>query len=125
MQAHNGSTQKHSPSGNNNQPGGRGTSQTSDNVARNQSPLTGCCCKPARAPVGVVPTGPSYHMPACQSCGTAFGKSVPPAYCTGHGKRHFWMLKVAQSSSTRADVKLAPLSLSSFVGTPKTTMKCS
>ena len=76
----------HSPSGNNNQPRGGVTSQTSDNVVRNWSLLTSCCCKPARAPVGVVPTGPSSHVPVCQSCETAFGESVPLAHYTGYGK---------------------------------------
>ena len=89
MQAHDGSTQMHSPSGNNNQPGGGGASQTSDNVVRNWSPPTGCCCKPTRAPIGVVPTGPSYHAPTCQSCGTAFGERVPLAHCSGHGKQWY------------------------------------
>ena len=42
----------HSPLGNNNQLGGGGASQTSDNVVRNQSLLTGCCCKAVRAPIG-------------------------------------------------------------------------
>ena len=79
----------HSPSENNNQQGGEGTSQTSDNAVTKWSLLTGCCCKPVRAPVGVVPTEPSYHAPACQSCGTASGESVPPVHCTEHGKRWF------------------------------------
>ena len=86
MWAHDRSTQTHSPSGNNNQLGGGGASQTSDNAARNWSLPTGCCCKPAKTPLVVVPTGPSYRVPACQSCRTAFGESVPPAHCTGHGK---------------------------------------
>ena len=89
MQAHNGSAQMHSPFGNNNQQGGKGASQTSDNVAKNRSSLTGCCCKPVRALVGVVPTEPSYHAPACQSCGTVSGESVPPVHCIEHGKRWF------------------------------------
>ena len=66
----------------NNQHGGKGASQTSDNVVKNQSPLTGCCCKPVRALAGVVPTEPFYHVPPCQSCGTASGESVPPVHCT-------------------------------------------
>ena len=57
MQACDGSAQTHSLSGNNNQPGGRVASQTSDNAVRNQSLLTGWRCKPARAPVGVVSLG--------------------------------------------------------------------
>ena len=73
MWAHDGSTQTHSPSGNNNQQGGEGASQTSDNAAKNQSLLTGCGCKPVRALVGVVPTQPSYHAPTCQSCGRVSG----------------------------------------------------
>ena len=89
MQAHDGSTRMCSPSGNNNQQRGEGASQTSDNVAKNRSPLTGCCCKPVRALVGVVPNEPSYHVPACQSCGTASGESVPPVHCTEHGKQWF------------------------------------
>ena len=78
-----------SPLENNNQQVGEGASQTSDNVAKNQSPLTGCCCKPVRAQVGVVPTEPFYHVPACQSCGTASGESVPPVHCTECGKWWF------------------------------------
>ena len=89
MWACDGSIQMHSPLGNNNQQGGEGTSQTSDNVAKNQSPLTGCCCKPVRAPVGVVPTELSYRAPACQSCGTASGESVPPVHCTECGRLWF------------------------------------
>ena len=61
MQAHDRSAQMCSPLGDNNQQGGEGASQTSDNVMKNQSLLTGCCCKPVRALVGVVPTEPSYH----------------------------------------------------------------
>ena len=79
----------YSPLGNNNQQGGEGASLTSDNVARNRSLLTGCCCKPVRAPVSVILTEPSYHVPTCQSCWTASGESVPPAHCTGHGKQWF------------------------------------
>ena len=89
MWAHDESTRMHSPSGNNNQPGGGVASQTSNNVAKNRSPPTGCCCKPARDLVGAVPTEPSYHTPACQSCGTASGESIPPAHCTGHVKQWF------------------------------------
>ena len=62
MRACDGSTRMHSPSRNNNQQGGEGASQTSDNVVRNWSPLTGCCCKPVRAPVGVVSTEPIVHQ---------------------------------------------------------------
>ena len=79
----------HLPSGNKNQPGGGGTSQTLDNAVRNWSPLTGCCCKPTRAPVGVFPTRPSYCTPTCQSYRTVFGGSVPLAHCTGHGKQWY------------------------------------
>ena len=86
MQAHDGSTRMCSPLGNNNQQGGEGASQTSDNAVKNWSPLTGCHCKPVRALVGVVPTEPSYCMPACQSCRTASGESIPPVHCTEHGK---------------------------------------
>ena len=89
MRAHDRSAQMHSPSGNNNQQGGEGASQTSDNAAKNQSLLTRCCCKPVRAQVGVVPTESSYHVPACQSCRTASGQSVPPVHCTEHGKQWF------------------------------------
>ena len=77
MQAHDGSIQMHSPSGSNNQQGGEGTSQTSDNAVKNRSLLTRCCCKPVRALAGAVSTEPSYHVPACQSCGTASGESIP------------------------------------------------
>ena len=85
MWAWDGSIQTCSPLGNNNQQGGEGASQTSDNAAKNQSPLTGCCCKPVRAPAGVVPTEPSYHAPACQSCGTASGESILPVHYTECG----------------------------------------
>ena len=60
----------------NNQQGGEDISQTSDNAVNNQSLQTGCCCKPVEVPAGAAPTVPSYHMPACQSCGTASGGSV-------------------------------------------------
>ena len=86
MQACDGSIQTCSPLGSNNQQGGKGASQTSDNAVKNQSPLTRWCCKPVRAPAGVVPTEPSYYVPACQSCRTASGESVPPAHCTEHGR---------------------------------------
>ena len=124
MWAHNGSIQMHSPSESNNQH----TSQTSGNVTNNRSPQTGCCCKPVEVPTSVAPTEPSYHVPACQSCRTASGESIPPVHCTECGRLwlwlwHFWMPKAAQSSSTRADVKFAPLSLSSFAGTPKIAIK--
>ena len=79
----------HSLSGSNNQQGGEGASKTLDNVVKYQSLLTGCCCKPVRAPAGAVPTEPSYHMPAGQSCGTASGESVPPVHCTECGKWWF------------------------------------
>ena len=89
MRAHDRSIQTLSPLGRNNQQGGKGTSQTSDNVAKIQSPLTGCCCKPVGAPAGAVPTEPFYHVPACQSCRTASGESVPPVHCTEHGRLWF------------------------------------
>ena len=66
MWARDGSTRMQSPSGGNNQQGGEGTSQTSGSAANNQSPQTGCCCKPVGAPAGVTPTGPSCHVLACQ-----------------------------------------------------------
>ena len=31
---------------------------------------------------GAAPTEPFYHAPACQSCGTVSGESIPPAHCT-------------------------------------------
>ena len=89
MEACNGSAQMPSPLGNNNQQVGKGASQTSDNAAKNWSPLNGCCCKPVRALVGVVPTEPSYHVPACQSCRTVSGESIPPVHCTECGKQWF------------------------------------
>ena len=89
MQAHDGSTQTCSPLGSNNQQGDKGASQTSDNAANNWSLQTGCCCKPVEAPVGTAPTEPSYCVPACQSCGTAFGGNVPPVHYTGHGRLWF------------------------------------
>ena len=55
MRACDGSVQMHSPLGSNNQQGGEGASQTSDNVVKNRSPLTGCSPKPAGAPAGAVP----------------------------------------------------------------------
>ena len=70
----------------NNQWGGKDASQTSGNVANNWSLQTGCCCKPAGVLAGAAPTEPSYHVPACQSCGTASDESVPPAHCTGCGR---------------------------------------
>ena len=80
MQAHDGSTQTKSPSGSNNQQGDEDASQTSDNVANNWSPQTGCCCKPVEVLAGAAPTEPSYCGPACQSCRTASGGSVPPVH---------------------------------------------
>ena len=76
----------HSPSGSNNQQGDESISQTSDNVVNNWSPQTGCWCKPAEAPAGAAPTEPSYCMPACQSCRTAFGGNVPPVNYTECGR---------------------------------------
>ena len=89
MQAHDGSTQMHPPSGSNNQQGDEGTSQTSGNVANNWSPQTGCCCKPVEALAGAAPTEPSYHAPACQSCGITFGENVPPVCYTECGRLWF------------------------------------
>ena len=86
MLAHDGSAHKHSPSGSNNQQGGKDASQTSGSVANNRSLPTGCCCRPAGAPAGVAPTELSCHAIACQSCGTASDGNAPPARCTGHGK---------------------------------------
>ena len=37
---------------------------------------------------------------------------------------HFWMPKAEQSSSTRAEVKFAPWSLSSLAGAPNMEMNC-
>ena len=74
-----------SPSESNNQQGGKDASQTSGNAVNNWSPWTGCCCKPVGAPAGAAPTEPSYHVPACQSCGTASDESIPPAHCTECG----------------------------------------
>ena len=79
----------HSLSGSNNQQGGEGTSQTSDNVAKNWSALTGYCCKPVGPPAGAIPTEPSYHAPACQSCRTVSGESVPPVHFTECGRLWF------------------------------------
>ena len=89
MWACDGSVQTHSPLGSNNQQGDEGASQTSDNVANNQSLQTGCCCKPVEAPAGAAPTEPSYHVPACQSCGTVFGGNIPPVRYTEHGRLWF------------------------------------
>ena len=89
MQAHDGSTQMCSPLGSNNQQGDEGASQTSDNVVNNQSLQTGCCCKPVEAPAGAAPTEPSYRVPACQSCRTAFGGNVPPVHYTECGRLWF------------------------------------
>ena len=86
MQAHNESTQMHSPLGSNNQQGGKDASQTSDNAANNRSPQTGCCCKPVEAPAGAAITKPSCHMPACQSCETASDGNIPPVHYTEHGR---------------------------------------
>ena len=89
MLAHNGSTCKLSPSGNNNQQGGTDASQTSDSVANNWSPLTGCCCRPAGAPVGVAPIEPSCHAITYQSCKIVSDGNAPPARCTERGKPWF------------------------------------
>ena len=86
MQARNVSTQMHSLLGSNNQQGGEGTSQTSDNVVNNWSPQTGCCCKPVEALAGAAPTKPSCHVPACQSCETASGGNIPPVRYTERGR---------------------------------------
>ena len=86
MWAHDGSAQMHSLSGSNNQQGGEGTYQTSDNVANNWSLQTRCCCKPVEALAGAAPTEPSCHVPACQSCKTAFGGNVPPVHYTECGR---------------------------------------
>ena len=86
MLACNGSTHKHSPSGSNNQQGGVDASQTSGSAVNNRSLPTGCCCRPAGAPAGVAPTGPSCHMIACQSCEIASDGKAPPACYTEHGK---------------------------------------
>ena len=72
---------KHSLSGNNNQQGGTDASQTSDSVANNRSPLTECCCRPARALVGVAPIEPSCHVITCQSCEIVSDGNAPPAHC--------------------------------------------
>ena len=42
--------------------------QTSGSAVNNQSLLTECCCRPARALVGAAPIEPSCHGIACQSC---------------------------------------------------------
>ena len=86
MQACDGSTQMCSLLGSNNQQGGEGASQTSDNAVNNQSLQTGCCCKPVEALAGAAPNEPSCHAPACQSCETAFGGNAPPARYTEHGR---------------------------------------
>ena len=86
MLARDGSAQMHSPSGSNNQQGGEDASQTSGSAVNNQSPWTGCCCRPAGAPAGVAPTGPSCHVIACQSCETASDGNIPPVRYTEHGK---------------------------------------
>ena len=80
------STRMHSPSGSNNQQGGEDASQTSGSVVNNWPSQTGCCCRPAGAPVGVTPTQPSCHVIACQSCETASDGNVPSAHYTEHGK---------------------------------------
>ena len=74
-----------SPSGSNNQQGGKGMFQTSENVANNWSSQTRCCCKPVEAPAGAALSKPSCHVPACQSCETAFGGNIPPARYTECG----------------------------------------
>ena len=89
MRARNRNIQTHSPSGSNNQQGDEGVSQTSDNAANNWSPQTRHCCKPVEAPACAAPTEPSYHVPACQSCGTAFGGNVLPVRYTEHGRLWF------------------------------------
>ena len=98
MGAHDRSTRTHSPLESNNQQGDEDASQTSDTAVNNQSPQTGCCCKPVEALAGATPTEPSYCVPACQSCGTASGGSVPPVHCTEHGRLWFcgslWQHKV-------------------------------
>ena len=76
----------HSPSGSNNQQGGKDASQTSGSVVNNRSLWTGCCCRPAGALAGVAPTEPSCHMTACQSCETTSDGNVPSACYTEHGK---------------------------------------
>ena len=86
MRACDGSTQMHSPSESNNQQGGEGASQTSGSVVNNQSPWTGCCCKPVGALAGAAPTGPSCHVLACQSSETASDRNVPPVHYTECGK---------------------------------------
>ena len=75
-----------SPLESNNQQGGEDASQTSGSVANNLSLWTGCCCKPVGALAVAALTEPSYHAPACQSCGTVSDESVPPAHCTGHDR---------------------------------------
>ena len=89
MWAYGGSIQTCSPLESNNQWGDKDASQTSDNEVNNRSPHIGCCCKPVEAPAGAAPTEPSYHVPACQSCGTASGESFPPVHCTEHGRLWF------------------------------------
>ena len=128
MLAHDGSTRKHSPSGNNNQQGGTDASQTSDSVANNRSLPTGCCCRPAGSPVSVAPIEPSCHAITCQSCEIVSDGNAPPAHCTVHGK--LWSCtsgyqKAEHSSSTKVDMKFAPLSLSNLAGAPKIIMKYS
>ena len=76
----------HSPLGSNNQQGGEGASQTSDNVVNNWSLQTGCCCKPVEAHAGAAPTEPSCHAPACQSWETASDGNVPPVRYTECGR---------------------------------------
>ena len=82
MQACDGSAQMQSPLGSSNQ---QGASQTSDSAANNQSPWTGCCCKPVEALAGAAPTEPSCHVLACQSCKTASDGNIPPVHYTEHG----------------------------------------
>ena len=85
MWAHDRSAQMHSPLGSNNQQGGDGASQTSDNAANNQSPQGRCCCKPVEALACSAPTEPSCHVPACPSCETASEGNIPPAILDTEG----------------------------------------
>ena len=86
MLACDGSAHMHSPSVSNNQQGGEDASQTSGSVANNQSPPTGCCCRPAGAPAGVASTEPTCHVIACQSYEIASDGNAPPAHYTERGK---------------------------------------
>ena len=89
MWACDGSVRTCSLLGSNNQQGDEDTSQTSDNVVNNQPLQTGCCCKPVEVLAGAAPTEPYYHAPACQSCGTVSGGSIPPVNCTECGRLWF------------------------------------